>query len=152
MYYEVIGETIKSATSIKLGSIFGTDIKRYKESITNMQYPNFFIYQVSVDIQPDTRNRWNLNYLMNIRYREVKDIETISNLEQRLDSIGLKLLTEFDTLQLGTPVKVTNARYEKADGVLQFFFNINLRIMKDEDEEKVLMRYLTLLEELKGEE
>lgn len=149
--YEIIGESIKSATSIKLGEIFGTDIKRYKESIINIQYPNFFIYQVSANIESDTYNRRIINYLVNIRYRYVEDISTVSNLEENLDKMGLKLMTEFNTIQLEKPMKVLNARYEKADGVLQFFFNINVRIKKELTEEEK-MQILKLNERLKEED
>lgn len=149
--YEVIGESVKSAISIKLGQIFGTGVKRYKESITNMQYPNFFIYQVSQDITPDTRNRWNINYLMNIRYRYVEDIETVTNIEQQLDAISLQLLTEFTEIQLERPVKVKNARCEKADGVLQFFFNVLVRIKRELTEDEK-MELLKLNERLKEED
>lgn len=146
--YSVIGESIKSATSIKLGEIFGTDTKRYKEAVTNLQYPNFFIYQVSSNIEPDTKNRWKIDYLMNIRYRYVKDTATVSNLEQQLDAIGLQLMAEFTDITLGRIVKVKNARYEKADGVLQFFFNVTIRIQRDLPKDEV-MRYLNLNEEVK---
>lgn len=149
--YEVIGEVVKSATSIKLGEIFGTTIKRYKESVTNIQYPNFFIYVVSSSITKDTRNRWFVDYLMNIRYRVVKDVETITNLEQQLDGIGFDLLTQFTEIQLERPVRVTNARYEKADGVLQFFYNVRIRI-KRELTPDATMEVLTLLEQLKEKE
>jgi hypothetical protein len=149
--FEVIGESIKSATSIKLGEIFGKDIKRYKESVTNLQYPHFFIYQVSASIEPDTRNRWKINYLINIRYRYVQDTSTITNLEEKLDAIGLQLMTEFNTIQLEKPIKVTSARYEKADGVLQFFCNVILRIMTELTEEQK-MEILQLNQKLKEED
>lgn len=149
--YEIIGESVKSATSIKLGQIFGTDIKRYKEAVTNVQYPNFFIYIVSPSIEPDTKNRWNMDYLVNIRYRYVKDIETVTDLEQNLDEIGFRLLTEFMSINLERPVKVRNARYEKADGVLQFFFNVTVRVQKELTEDEK-MRILSLNERLKEED
>lgn len=149
--YKVIAESIKSATSIKLGEIFGTDIKRYKENITNIQYPNFFIYQVSANIEPDTRNRWNINYLVNIRYRYVQDVETVTNLQENLDNIALKLMTEFIDIKLNRILKIQNARYEKADGVLQFFFNVTVRIMRELTEEQK-MEILQLNERLKEED
>ena len=145
--YEVIGECIKSATAIKLGEIFGTSIKRYKENITNLQYPHFFIYQVSLNIAPDTKNKWNLNYLMNIRYRYVADVSTVNDLEQELDRVGLQLLAEFDSIMLERLVRVTNCRYEKADGVLQFFFNVNVRVTKPV-QETIKMNELELKEEV----
>lgn len=149
--YEIIGESIKSATSIKLGEIFGTNIKRYKESVTNVQYPNFFIYQVSANITPTTRNRWNIDYLMNIRYRYVQDVETVTNLEQKLDEMALNLMAQFTEIQLERPVKVKNARYEKADGVLQFFFNVTVMIQRQLTEDEK-MRILKLNEKLKEED
>ena len=152
--YEIIGESVKSATSIKLGAIFGTDIKRYKEEIQNpenVQYPNFFIYQVSANITPTTRNRWNIDYLMNIRYRYVEDIETVTTLQQNLDQMALNLMAQFTEIRLERPVKVKNARYEKAEGVLQFFFNVTVMIKRQLTEDEK-MRILTLNEKLKEED
>lgn len=149
--YEIIGETVKSATSIKLGQIFGATTKRYKEAVTNVQYPNFFIYVVTPNITPDTKNRWNMDYLVNIRYRYVEDIETVSDLQQQLDAIGFRLLTEFTEIQLERPKKVINARYEKADGILQFFFNVRVRVSRELTEEQK-MRYLSLYKQLKEED
>ena len=148
--YKVIGESIKSATSIKLGEIFG-NVKRYKETVTNIQYPNFFIYQVSANINPDTKNRWQIDYLMNIRYRYVKDVATVTNLEETLDNIGLQLMAQFTDITLNRIVKVKNARYEKADGVLQFFFNITIRIMRELTEGQK-MQLLELNRKLKKED
>lgn len=133
--YEIIGETVKSATSIKLGEIFGEKAKRYKEAIPKMIYPNFFIHQISANIREDTKNRWFLDYLINIRYRYVKDTSSINDLEQKLDEIALKLMTEFTEIQLERPIKVRNARYEKVEGVLYFFFNVSVQIRKDLQEE-----------------
>ena len=60
MSYTILSETIKSAISIKLGDIFKvptgqvdqqgnptyTYPYRYKETVTNPRYPNFYIVQV----------------------------------------------------------------------------------------------------------
>ena len=136
MSYSIIGESIKSALSIKLGEIF-PNITRYKESITNLKYPHFFIYQTSLDVLHEEKNRYHLNYLINIRYRFVEDIETATNLQQQLDDIGLKLLSDLDYINLSLdetvkPVRILNPRFEKADGVLQFFCNILVRAKKPE--------------------
>ena len=135
MSYEIIGETIKSATSIKLGEIFDNP-KRYKENVTNQTYPNFHIIQVTLTPTPEGisgrttdnkySNRIRLDYLMNIQYRLAQNTETISNLRQQLDVVGLKLCTEFTELDLERPTKVYNTYYEIVDGVLQFFFNISV--------------------------
>ena len=121
MSYEIIGESIKSAISIKLGELFDNPI-RYKENITNMQYPNFHIIQVNSNTtarQTLTESALNhdlervqLDYLINIQYRLAQNTETITNLRQQLDAIGLKLLAEFKEIDLDVPVYLTNKRYE----------------------------------------
>lgn len=159
--YEIIGESIKSATSIKLGQIFGSETYRYKESITAPDYPNFSIVQVELNITPqqtirqsvmnNVPKRMQLDYLMNIQYRVAENTERITNLQQQLDQVGLKLLTEFDEIDLELPVKVKNAYYEKADGVLQFFFNVAIFITPEATNEAT-MQDLNINEDLEEEE
>ena len=145
MSYEIIGESIKSAISIKLGQLF-KDITRYKEKVTSLEYPNFFIYQVSVTPTASGRNRWELDYLINIRYRHAEDTSNLTNLEQILDSIGLQLCTQLTDIQLELPVKTYNRRYEKVDGVCQFFCNI--RVFVRTNDEIIKMKKLELNEEV----
>ena len=156
MSYEIIGETIKSATSIKLGDIFKvatvkdgvttyTYPTRYKENITKPKYPSFWIIQVSQNVTPkglsntsalnSKKNRIQIDYLINIQYRIAENTETISKLRQQLDTIGLKLNTEFTELDLELPTKIKNAYYEIIDGVLQFFFNITLFVTPELENE-----------------
>lgn len=135
MSYEIIGETIKSATSVKLGEIFNNPT-RYKENVTKPKYPSFWIIQVTQNVTPrglsnvsalnSKRNRIQLDYLINIQYRIAENTETVSDLRKKLDEVGLKLNTEFTELDLERPTKVKNAYYEIIDGVLQFFFNITI--------------------------
>ena len=142
MSYEIVGETIKSATSIKLGEIFNNPY-RYKENVTKPKYPSFWIIQVNQNITPkglsntsalnSNRNRIQLDYLINIQYRVAENTETVSNLRQQLDAIGLKLNTEFTELDLELPTKIKNAYYEIVDGVLQFFFNITIYATSEVD-------------------
>jgi hypothetical protein len=146
MSYYIIGETIKSATSIKLGQIFDNP-KRYKENITNQTYPNFHIIQVLASVTPAGRKRVQLDYLINIQYRVAQNTEDITNLQQQLDEVGLKLLTEFTELNLGRPTKVKNCNYEKVDGVGQFTFNITVYGIPEEAE-NIKMQELDLNEEV----
>lgn len=150
MAYELIGETIKSATSIKLGQLFDNP-KRYKENVTNQQYPNFHIIQLPLTPTPEGisgigtdnkySNRIKLNYLVNVQYRLAENTETISNLRQQLDAVGFKLATEFTELDLERPTKVNNAYYEIVDGVLQFFFNIDVFAVPQINEAEKLKEY-----------
>lgn len=140
MEYEILGETIKSATSLKLGQIFNNP-KRYKENITKQEFPNFHIIQVNVNITPAGRTRLQLDYLMNIQYRVAENTESITNLQQQLDAIGLKLCAELTELDLELPTKTYNRYYEKVDGVCQMFFNITVYAYpetKDETKMQIL--------------
>lgn len=136
MSYAIIGETIKSATSLKLGQIFNNP-KRYKENVTEQQYPNFHIIQVDMTATPTTRGRIQLDYLMNIQYRAAKNTELINNLQQHLDEVGLILCSELTELDLERPTQTKNRNYQKADGVLQMFFNITVYVTPEKtDDEK----------------
>lgn len=146
MSYYIVGETIKSATSIKLGQIFNNP-KRYKENITNQTYPNFHIVQVLVSATPAGRKRIQLDYLINIQYRVAANTEDITNLQQQLDEVGLKLTTELTELALERPTKTKNPNYEKVDGVGQFTFNITVFAIPEE-EDLVKMQELELTEEV----
>lgn len=169
MAYEIIGETIKSATSIKLGDIFkiastnqqGQTIytypKRYKENVTKPSYPSFWIIEVNLAIKntnTDNKsvlnkqiNRVQLDYLMNIQYRVAENTESITNLQQQLDSVGLQLMANFNELDLELPVKVYNKNFEKADGVGQFTFNVSV-FAKPEAEQQQTMEDLSLSENI----
>lgn len=146
MGYEIIGETIKSATSIKLGEIFNNP-HRYKENITKQDYPNFHIIQVTVNIAHTGRNRLQLDYLMNIQYRVAENTESITNLQQQLDAVGLKLCSELTELDLELPTKTKNRYYEKVDGVCQMFFNITV-YANPQIEDEIKMKSLDLNENL----
>lgn len=146
MAYEIIGETIKSATSLKLGQIFNNPI-RYKEPVVNVKFPHFFITQVNLDVIHKGNKRLQLDYLINIRYRIAEDLSLITNINQQLDEVGLKLCTELTELDLELPTKTKNRRYEKDDGVLQFFFNITV-FAYPETEEKDKFKDYELNEEV----
>ena len=140
MAYEIIGETIKSATSIKLAQIFDNPT-RYKENITKQRYPNFHITQLNLEVSPAGRERMQLDYLINIQYRVAEDTEDVSNLQQQLDNVGLKLCTELTELDLELPTKTKNRNYEKVEGVLQFFFNITVFAIPEKEGDPKFKNY-----------
>lgn len=142
MAYEIVGETIKSATSIKLGQIFDNP-KRYKENVTKPTYPSFWIIQVNLAVTPAGigTGRIRLDYLINIQYRVAENTENITNLRQQLDAVGLKLNAEFNYLDLELPTKVTNKNYEIVDGVGQFTFNISVFAIPETEDEPKLESY-----------
>lgn len=170
MSYEIDGETIKSAISIKLGEIFKvatgqvdqqgnptyTYPTRYKETVTNPRYPNFYIAQVNLAQKPNGLQgsrvlaneqlvkRMQLDYLCNVQYRYAEDTQTVSNINQKLDEVGLKLNTQFDTINLELPVKIYNKNYEKSDNIGQFTFNVTI-YAKTEEEIKQAMEKLQIM-------
>ena len=87
--------------------------------------------------------RMQLDYLCNVQYRYAADTETVSTIKQKLDEVGFKLNTEFDTINLELPVKIYNKNYEKADNIGQFTFNITI-FAKSEEEIKQGMEKLQI--------
>lgn len=169
MSYTILSETIKSAISIKLGDIFKvptgqvdqqgnptyTYPYRYKETVTNPRYPNFYIVQVNLSQRPNGLQgsrvlanetlvkRMQLDYLCNVQYRYAEDTELVSSIKQKLDEVGFKLNTEFNTLDLELPVNIYNKNYEKVDNIGQFTFNVTI-FAKSEEEIKQVMEKLQI--------
>lgn len=85
----------------------------------------------------DTRNRWFLDYFMNIRYRVTQDPSQFPGLQANLDNVSSRLLSELDYINVWGPTgltsvltKIKNPRIEKDVGVLQYFCNITIRVKK----------------------
>lgn len=113
----------------------------YKNLISNPEYPNFFINQISVIPIPDTKNFWWLDYLFAIEYRHAEDLTIAMNLEEKLDEVGFNLNENLWYLEdIKTWIK--DPSINKGEGVLSFTFNVRIRVRKEELEE--LMRTLTI--------
>lgn len=113
----------------------------YKNLISNPEYPNFFINQISVIPIPDTKNFWWLDYLFAIEYRHAEDLTIAMNLEEKLDEVGFNLNENLWYLEdIKTWIK--DPSINKGEGVLSFTFNVRIRVRKEELEE--LMRILTI--------
>ena len=147
---EIYGETIKNAIFGKLKELF-PDVTVYKEQITIPEFPNFFINQLNVSTVEDRKDRYFITYLMNIRYRQVGDITTEAKLEQKLDDIGNDLIINFCDIEIGgRPRKITEAYYEKVDGVLHFSCKVKLQVEKEKIEQ-IKMEKVDIITNLKGE-
>lgn len=113
----------------------------YKNLISNPEYPNFFINQISVIPIPDTKNFWWLDYLFAIEYRHAEDLTVAMNLEETLDEVGFNLNENLWYLDdIKTWIK--DPSINKGEGVLSFTFNVRIRVRKEELE--VLMQKLTI--------
>lgn len=113
----------------------------YKNLISNPEYPNFFINQISVIPIPDTKNFWWLDYLFAIEYRHAEDLTIAMNLEETLDEVGFNLNDNLWYLE-GIKTWIKDPSINKGEGVLSFTFNVRIRVRKEELEE--LMRTLTI--------
>lgn len=123
----ITGELIKNLIGAKLLELF-PDVTVYKEAVTNPVYPHFFIYQVEMSCEKERKNRFILDYIYNIRYRVASDPTTDLKLQQKLDTVSIILLENFDYLKTNDVLcYCVDNNVEKNEGVL--FFNTTIRIM-----------------------
>lgn len=134
------GETIKNAISEKILEIF-PNYYVYKEEQSTLLFPHFFILQLNLSSTEDRKDHYFQTYVMNIRFRQVADVATEPKIEQKLDDVGVQLLTNFTEISLvGRPVKIREAYYEKVDKVLHFSCQIKVQIEKEKPEEVKMLR------------
>lgn len=150
---KIIGETIKNAILRKLLEIF-PEYYVYKEEQSTLLFPHFFILQLNLSSTEDRKDHYFQTYVMNIRFRQVADVATEPKIEQKLDDVGVKLLTDFTEVEIaGRPVKIREAYYEKVDKVLHYSCQIKIQLEKEKPEEIKMLRLEqeTSIKEAKGE-
>lgn len=134
------GKTIKNAISEKILEIF-PNYYVYKEKQSTLLFPHFFILQLNLSSTEDRKDHYFQTYVMNIRFRQVADVATEPKIEQKLDNVGVQLLTNFTEISLvGRPVKIREAYYEKVDKVLHFSCQIKVQIEKEKPKEVKMLR------------
>lgn len=135
----IYGETIKSAFAIRLAELFPEiAIFKEKEEETS-KFPNFFILQLTLNSQEDRKDHYWLTYYVTIRYREVADINTEPKLQQKLDKIGSEMIMNLVDIPINEkPIKLRNCNYEKVDGVLHFFANVTIQVVKEKEKEPLM--------------
>lgn len=144
------GETIKNSIARELNRIF-PDIAVYKEEQPDpFQFPNFFIFQLSVNSVEDRKDHYFQTFLYEIRYRQIADVELEPRIEQKLDNVGLQLTTELVRVTIDNrPYRVLQTNYEKVDKVGHFTFQIRVQVEKEPIEE-VKMQVLEENTNIKG--
>lgn len=128
-------EDVKQAIAQRLLNLF-PNITVYKEAKTNVLYPHFFIYQISIVDTEERKDYHILSYSMEIRYRVASDPSTNLKLQQNIDEMSLKLLQNFNIIDFeNEKIRVKNKTTEKVDGVLHFTFTIDVlaKIVSDEE-------------------
>ena len=143
-------EDVKQAITQRLLELF-PGIAVYKEAKTNVIYPHFFVYQINLSNEEERKDYFLLHYSMEIRYRVASDSSTDLKLEQNLDGMGLKLLQGFNIIDFeDEKVRCKEKSIEKVDGVLHFFFTIDILTKYVSDEETIKQNKLNLEVKLNG--
>lgn len=132
---ELKSEEVKNAIAARLLQIAqGTAV--YKEAVTAPRYPHFFVHQINVNDSEERKRRHILTYSFDVRYRVTSDSSTDLKLEQNLDAMGLKLLSEFNIIDCNDiKIRIDDKSYEKPDGVLHFFFKVDVHAVDSEKEQ-----------------
>lgn len=137
-------EDVKQAIVERLLELF-PNIAIYKEAKTNIVYPHFFVYQITLSSEEERKDYYLLSYSMEIRYRVASDPSTDLKLEQNLDNMGLKLLQDFNIIDFEEEkIKCKDKRYEKVDGVLHFFFTVDILTKYVSGEETIKQNKLSV--------
>lgn len=143
-------EDVKQAVVERLLEVFPTTAA-YKEAKTSVAYPHFFVYQINLSSEEERKDYFLLRYSMEVRYRVASDSSTDLKLEQNLDGVGLKLLQSFNILDFeDEKVRCKEKSVEKVDGVLHFFFTVDILTKYVSDEETVKQNKLNMGVELNG--
>lgn len=130
---------IKDGISDKLAINF-PDISIFDEAIQQgLIEPCFFISLVSISTKPDMNNRYQRNYLMNIKYFP-SDTE---NGNQEIEAVEESLYQILEYIEVdGDLVRGFDMSAEKADGVLVFVIRYPIRTYMPK--EKPIMKELSI--------
>lgn len=143
----IYGETIKTAFATRLLELF-PDVKVYKEKEDEQDiFPNFFILQLTLNSEEDRKDHYWLTYYVTVRYRQVADINTEPKLQQKLDDIASEMIINLVDIPInGKPVKLRNCNCEKVDGVLHFFANVTVQVVKEKPQYPIFRELQTKID------
>lgn len=122
---QVTSESIKSAVARELKKKY-PNVNLYKNKVKQgLKYPCFFIAQINTSNTKVSKDKYELDYLLNIRYHDEDPTRV------KLDEVGftlLGILERIDTENLYLFGR--NLRYEITDDVLIFYVNYKVRVIK----------------------
>lgn len=125
-------EEIIKAISIKLNTVFGDEYEIYSDNILQgLREPCFFIALLQPERQPIMGSRDFQSNPFDLHYFPKNDSD---NMEMIV--VGEKMMDamEYVTLLNGDMVRGTGRKYEIVDGVLHFFVNYNMHLIKPVEE------------------
>ena len=139
---QITGETIKSAIARKLSNstfVAVNSFKLYKEMTRqSFSLPAFFIWTINVEQTKEAKNRFRLNYSMEVRFHP-NTRDPVSY--EKLCSVGTELLDYLETiyvpiLEVGPdgalievlrPVRGKQMEFKIVEDVLQFLVDYSIR-------------------------
>ena len=126
--------SITSGLAIALREIF-PDVAMYREVVPAqfLQYPHFFINQLTLSSTDERRFYYIWDYLATVRYHVDADPALVTgSLQSSLDDVAVKLMSELDAIYFDdNMIRLTGRRTEKVDGVLHFFCNVRIFAKKE---------------------
>jgi len=145
MVGEIMGESIKSAISLKIKNNFTTINGKppiiYKEQmVQGMKKPSFFIWQMDVSQEKLFGKNYERIYQMNIRYhpedKDLKRYETLADIGNKLLEylayIEIPIITKYDDkgnpIEEMKPVKGSQMSFKIVDNILQVFVTYVIRM------------------------
>ena len=146
---QITGETIKSAIARKLSNSTFTALesfKLYKEMTRqNFSLPAFFIWTVNVEQTKEAKNRFRLNYSMEVRFHP-NTRDPVSY--EKLCSVGTELLDYLETIyvpimdvgpdgamiEIVRPVRGKQMEFKIVEDVLQFLVDYSIRAARPLEE------------------
>ena len=146
---QITGETIKSAIARKLSNstfVAVNSFKLYKEMTRqSFSLPAFFIWTINVEQTKEAKNRFRLNYSMEVRFHP-NTRDPISY--EKLCSVGTELLDYLETiyvpiLEVGPdgalievlrPVRGKQMEFKIVEDILQFLVDYSIRAARPLEE------------------
>lgn len=132
---ELKSEEVKNAIVSQLLAI-APECAVYKEAITTPEYPHFFVHLISATDEEERKRRHIITYSFDLRYRVKSDSSTDLKLNADLDAMALKLMANFNIIDCNDiKLRCEGKNYEKVDGVLHFFFKVEVHAVDSEKEQ-----------------
>lgn len=123
----MVNEIIKGV-SVKLNTTFGDHYKIYRNDVKQgLKQPCFFIAVLKPELSPLIGRRYMSRNPLDVHYIPA---DSGNNAEMHTVADDLMESLEFITLPNGDQLHGTSMNFEVVDGVLHFFVNYNLPLIK----------------------
>lgn len=123
------GDFMLSAVTRALTAYFGATLAVYNErSVQNTAGEFLFVQELNREQRPDNYQHYNRFYFFNIRYHPDQRKKTQHHKTAEIQEALMECLLYIDTQQ--TPIRAASMRSEVQDGVLHFFVEYPVRVLR----------------------